>query len=1049
MVSVCVFSFLLYRLWLGYRLALRGGYKEYSHPLALTQATVDAASSPLNRPFLPPPTSYSRPSSSPSYPSRSSVLNFPLVFPIYFRLLLLLLALLACQLLLSLFSPNAPLSGPFIFWPAISLYILFHSYEQGLLVFLCQRSIGAGAIRRSLTYAALWGVIVLASILLAVNLDQSRDTGNSTPSGNSTLTAGHVSPAAHPVRPHVLGTAESGVRVRGQRPSGVGEGEDWETGSWMDVSGSVVIIDTSTVDFHWVYLSCALCDAVLLLHYALLFVVRVRCLRIMPWLSSRVAAFDLARFLFLRRLLSLLSILIFVLTSAHPYTFCFNLAVQLYMVAYGLCMYLFLVHDSRFWRKLESLANGPYPAYRSLDDNGTKADTKPSAGVRATSSPGSTPSSSPPSSSIAPLLKLPRQGLANLDPILSHLVDFSELSIDSSHPLAVGQEDTAVYAALYRGEVVAVKRLRCDVLTIELIERELNEARLMSEMSHRHVVRFIGVCIRPPSICLVSELCEGGSLSQWIRDRRREIEDDRATRGERRPRRSDSAPNPLAEEAKEEREEGDQGHVRSVSSVSNAAVVSMDLPASFPLSTVLSFSLDACCALLYLHSSSPPIIHRDVKTSNFVLSPSLSPATSPLSPPYLMKVLDFGESRRFHWVEAGEKRKEEKGTLSWMAPELMKDWRVAQHVKEVMGAEGVKKACINDEELRRLLASVGIHDDGGVEAWKETKEDEDGDWDEIIQATMSMSTAASASHTSASSPTSALSPGSGPPQSSSFSMSPGRFSSNSPSSFLSRSFFQTAARASYAVDIYGLAMLVWCMLSLQPHPFVNIPSFLVPFFVAKGVRPRCPAYTPPLLVRLVRSAWHPEARKRPTAAQMMDRLECIQVQLAGADHARVLSEQEERRRESKSTRRTERGSVSQSGSGSVSREGMGISLYTPPPARRRESAVNRPLLTTFGLPPLMVQPSSSFPSSDSQPGLPSFVTSASAPSEAAMALATSLSPIRSSRAMGRRESAGMATPEGLMESIAQCGEEEEEEEDYEQSSEPTPTDAHSDVTDSI
>jgi serine/threonine protein kinase len=79
---------------------------------------------------------------------------------------------------------------------------------------------------------------------------------------------------------------------------------------------------------------------------------------------------------------------------------------------------------------------------------------------------------------------------------------------------------------------VAVKRIYCDILTLELVESLLNEAVLMSQLNHPNIVRFIGVCVRPPrcsqrigghgdqgrlhSVCLVSEYCPRGNLSQFI-----------------------------------------------------------------------------------------------------------------------------------------------------------------------------------------------------------------------------------------------------------------------------------------------------------------------------------------------------------------------------------------------------------------------------------------------------------------------------------------------------------------------------------------------------
>jgi hypothetical protein len=96
------------------------------------------------------------------------------------------------------------------------------------------------------------------------------------------------------------------------------------------------------------------------------------------------------------------------------------------------------------------------------------------------------------SASVAPLLKLPRHGtycfiglssllrhslhelvvcsgLDNLESLYSSLVDFSELFIHTDEPLGVGQNQTAVFKADYHGRLVAVKRIKCEVLTVGMI----------------------------------------------------------------------------------------------------------------------------------------------------------------------------------------------------------------------------------------------------------------------------------------------------------------------------------------------------------------------------------------------------------------------------------------------------------------------------------------------------------------------------------------------------------------------------------------------------
>ncbi|GMF35950.1 unnamed protein product [Phytophthora fragariaefolia] len=69
-----------------------------------------------------------------------------------------------------------------------------------------------------------------------------------------------------------------------------------------------------------------------------------------------------------------------------------------------------------------------------------------------------------------------------------------------------------------------------------------------------------------------------------------------------------------------------------------------------------TIALQVCHALTYMHSLSPPMIHRDLKSRNVLLSKSLE-----------AKLTDFGISRELldHTMTAGM------GTSLWMAPEVM------------------------------------------------------------------------------------------------------------------------------------------------------------------------------------------------------------------------------------------------------------------------------------------------------------------------------------------------------------------------------------------
>ncbi|KAL4430022.1 hypothetical protein ABPG77_004392 [Micractinium sp. CCAP 211/92] len=133
------------------------------------------------------------------------------------------------------------------------------------------------------------------------------------------------------------------------------------------------------------------------------------------------------------------------------------------------------------------------------------------------------------------------------------------------------------------------------------------EASLLASLRHPCVVQFMGVCRAPP--CIITEYCPKGNLT----------------------------------------------------SVLMAAKRDAALSAELTWRRRLGMALDAARGMVYLHTRSPPIIHRDLKSPNLLVDDS-----------YRCKVSDFNLSR---FVE------ENLGTKSssmaamnprWLAPEVMK-----------------------------------------------------------------------------------------------------------------------------------------------------------------------------------------------------------------------------------------------------------------------------------------------------------------------------------------------------------------------------------------
>ena len=85
-------------------------------------------------------------------------------------------------------------------------------------------------------------------------------------------------------------------------------------------------------------------------------------------------------------------------------------------------------------------------------------------------------------------------------------------------------------------------------------------------------------------------------------------------------------------------------------------------PAQIPLSITLAILLDISYGLLYLHSHSPPIVHRDLSAGNILLTKDLQ-----------AKIADLGVSKCLNLRKQIVKLSRVPGTLYYMPPEALKE----------------------------------------------------------------------------------------------------------------------------------------------------------------------------------------------------------------------------------------------------------------------------------------------------------------------------------------------------------------------------------------
>eukprot|EP00644_Phytophthora_capsici_P016790 jgi/Phyca11/131678/e_gw1.111.16.1 len=161
-----------------------------------------------------------------------------------------------------------------------------------------------------------------------------------------------------------------------------------------------------------------------------------------------------------------------------------------------------------------------------------------------------------------------------------------------------------VYEGVFNDKQVAVKMLLPSSRNnITHVNEFLAEAKMTATMDHPHVITFLGVAWESLSdVCFVLEYMDGGDLRSLLSN---------------------------YETSKH--------------------------PVGFDRQKV-AIAMHVCQALTYLHSLSPPVIHRDLKSRNILLNKDM-----------VAKLTDFGISHE----RLDQTMTANKGTCLWMAPEVM------------------------------------------------------------------------------------------------------------------------------------------------------------------------------------------------------------------------------------------------------------------------------------------------------------------------------------------------------------------------------------------
>lgn len=195
-------------------------------------------------------------------------------------------------------------------------------------------------------------------------------------------------------------------------------------------------------------------------------------------------------------------------------------------------------------------------------------------------------------------------------------IEYCEISFkrdDYNNRISLGSGTFGeAYVGKYRGQEVVVKELKREA--IKNGENELlDEAKILRSMDHSHIINLYGICTdrakntkniseRENFYCLVMEFASKGSLHNLIHESNEILDGKKIT----------------------------------------------------------SILKQIANGLVYLHSSSPPIIHGDLKPTNIVFDNENN-----------VKLMDFGFSIIKKETREYNNETTSKGQLRWMAPELL------------------------------------------------------------------------------------------------------------------------------------------------------------------------------------------------------------------------------------------------------------------------------------------------------------------------------------------------------------------------------------------
>jgi serine/threonine protein kinase len=200
------------------------------------------------------------------------------------------------------------------------------------------------------------------------------------------------------------------------------------------------------------------------------------------------------------------------------------------------------------------------------------------------------------------------------------IISHTELSLNLTQ--LMGRGGTAkVFRGMRKKRPVAIKLIFLPEISRQTINAFFKEATFLRSLaSHPNIVQLIGICVAPPALCHVLELCNG-SVHSLIEEQRR---------------------------------------LQSRESCWDARPCN---------NLFLSLGIQCARAVAFLHSREPPIVHRDIKSMNFLFIRQHSDTYHRFS----VKLADLDLAQADDGLGRSSNSSTEKyfGTPHWAAPEVL------------------------------------------------------------------------------------------------------------------------------------------------------------------------------------------------------------------------------------------------------------------------------------------------------------------------------------------------------------------------------------------